>query len=455
MFGNFKYLALLVFAAGSAYGQQQHARPAKCSSMFWGGSALEKIYLNSISRSYKHGWESAFAQSEHFTHLVRLKDQDHPDIAVLETLGFRIGPYRYEAPTFEEFKNNYIAILDAKGVPHKDRLLPAIQIIDPTQKVRMITPGIDFFPGANDWIFSFERLKGKQFFRYAAKGRYPFFETRVHDPFHFVKFSQYPHYAAMVKQAFMYIGAMPSKINWIRRGIWALEMLTLGDPAKKEQIKKFLWFRPAGNKTVEFKDYHGFYKMLPQNMLWTRGWFMVHFFRDHLEHYAGGMAEPSERQNYTEISGMQTLEHFLGAPNMKEVFFYDPVVARYFIQQSMTFMPDFLRSLLDMTKLSDSKLEILFKPYRVVNYQKNLDDLIRLQMARMEYALWKTSYHIGYSQWINDTAMAEKVDLNSPTMKLIRDAWGENSILYKVFSENIYRDSGLIDFRHLPHFHVF
>ena len=66
------------------------------------------------------------------------------------------------------------------------------------------------------------------------------------------------------------------------------------------------------------------------------------------------------------------------------------------------------------------------------NSNPTKNELLKLQIARMEYALWKSATEINQEVWINDT-MKESVDLESSTMLFIKDCFGVNSAIYQLF----------------------
>jgi hypothetical protein len=132
------------------------------------------------------------------------------------------------------------------------------------------------------------------------------------------------------------------------------------------------------------------------------------------------MAEPYERSQYSaainRLELYQLRRHLTSGPTY---YASEPYAVPFVLfHDGLTHMPDFLKQL---SKYSNGQ---------------GINTLTRQHVARMEYALWKTATDITVKQWAHDI-LTHDLDLNSPTMKFIKDVFREDSATYQLFKRKL------------------
>jgi len=281
----------------------------------------------------------------------------------------------------------------------------------------------------SDWRVKSLRVGDRKLARNIAAGRFPLFWDGAHDVFHIVTFALYPKFAASLRKGNQKLIKMAMSSSQLSRSSYALEVLALANPKKISEMTEHFALK-SPRKGANFEDFHASVKQLSKQDFTDHAQFWVEKFQGFLNRYAGGMAEPYEQSVYREkVRGETWLSHFYEGRWAEET----KNVPNELLSDGMTHMDVFLENLLALSRSSQVTIDRQFEN-RASDGRIELDRLLRLQVARMEYALWKSAVEIGPEQWILDTVVA-KVDPNSPTMKFIKDCFGENSITYRMFTK--------------------
>jgi hypothetical protein len=144
--------------------------------------------------------------------------------------------------------------------------------------------------------------------------------------------------------------------------------------------------------------------------------------------YAAGMIDLNERFGYNEgMTTLRALGDIEEAQDGRLSVLGDPGTSM--LEEGMAHM---LRKLYVLLYPDDSPYEDYLKKLNL-DKDTELNRQIRLQLARMEYALWITSTKLTAKKWIEDT-LQPTIDLNSLTFSFIRDVFGTNSITYQKFN---------------------
>jgi hypothetical protein len=187
-----------------------------------------------------------------------------------------------------------------------------------------------------------------------------------------------------------------------------LEVLTLADPIQIENIKTILTIKEPSPSTT-YEDFLESVNKLSNSELYEKQNFLLTHFEGFLRHYSAGTADLWERDRYRQA--FNAYKYFDNQHTPPEKNRFDDLLT-----DGMTHLPAILKELSVVVK----------SPAR--------ETLMRVQVARMEYALWKSATQITMAQWAKDTLQPE-IDINSPTMKFIKDVFGESSATYRAFTE--------------------
>lgn len=366
-----------------------------------------------ISPTYQKNWQrfSHFFREDFW----RLKNEGAPEIELLEKLGFTVDKDALGVPDFVTMSQNYKKILDELGIPEDQRLLPALTFENlRTKDVMFVVPGRDGWPPGNQgWVIRAEefRPKGRALLDAIRSGRFPVFSEGVHDVFHFITFALHPSYARALRKGNDNLARLRLKNSDMNRSSYFLEVLTLANPKKKQEIEKRIVIKNPTKKTA-FADFHQAMRELSKEDLESRAKFWIENFQKYLNIYAGGIAEPYERSRYRdEIRRNGDWKESLTNPwrgNNRTI------LPDGLIQESMGLMDVYLGLLLEAKDASMS------------------DGTFQLYLARMEYGLWKSANEIQAEQWAKDT-LTDSFDENSPTMQFIKNVFGEKSFTYRLF----------------------
>lgn len=394
----------------------------------------DKNYKESISPRYHVDWNARSKQyGENYQDEIKNRTDE---LKMLEEFGFEFVD-GFKAPNLEDYIVKYKAYLDKHKIPTEERVMPSLifKNIKSSKKVFPI-PHVDPWPNNyHEWKdISGERLKGRETLENIVNGKFPVFAQGIHDVWHFLKFAQYPEYTKILREKFAVLvqGKLTQPI--LSRASYAMELLTLADRKKLPLITSQIIIKnPTKQTTVE--DFSSAINLLSTEQVLERAKFWIKEYRNNLIHYSPGVIEPNERKmhaNYIQNPGPKIfLDSFIEKFNKERSTL--PVEMGY--ESSMAFMDTRLETLLD---LYHNKMDTVTFLYKRDNNSGPPDVLaiIKLQIARMEYAQWKSASEIDLNQWTKDT-LNPTVDLSSPTMKFIKDSFGENSYTYNLFQDPV------------------
>lgn len=368
---------------------------------------------DTVSPYYRKRWEAYLNSSLKFW-ILAAKKENLTEIRLLEKFGFTITKEKIEVPSFVEFAKNYENYLDAEKIPEDERIRPAITFMkraDHSTRLLKTIEDRSQNEKFEEWISPTDvRLTGRQMANALESGKYPVFVEGTHDLYHLTIFAMYPDYAKALRDGFRKLGEGRVGGAFLKRTSYFLEVLTLADPAQLDGIKAILSVKAPSSSTT-YKDFLEAVNKLSESELNEKQNFLLTHFEGFLRHYAAGTADPYERDRYRQAFNILDQFKLQKTPTGK-VRFQD------LLTDGMTHLPSVLKAL-----------------WIIGKGPAELETLTRVQVARMEYALWKSATTITMTQWAKDTLQPE-IDINSPTMKFIKDVFGENSATYRAFTEN-------------------
>ena len=435
----FTILTAVVLFAGQARAGNS------CSEVFGGASAAQHletdpfrshwapILKDHIDPAYKTDWDRLF-NDYHLPFHLKAKSEGSREIEILEELGFKIVGEKFEVPNFSDFLSNYEKYLDAHHIPEKKRILPAITFRNRRNPNELLlrTPGRDSWPDPQEWSAERDlRLKGRAMAESLANGRYPLFFSGGHDVFHLITFLLYPNYAEQLRNGHRELLHGKLTLAVLTRTTYALEVLALANPNLKTQLEQMIVIKHPKNST-RVGDFIAAVDRLSDEEINNRAEFWKNHFQSFLNHYAGGMAEPYERNGSAEaIKRKQSsvIRHYYEGRRVEDIRKI-PIFA--LIDDGFTHMDVHLETLVNLKNESATSLAKLF-PSQITDPHAELNRLVRLQIARLEYGLWKSTNGLKMERWMADT-LVEKLDLDSQAMRFIRDVFGEQSVTYRYFS---------------------
>lgn len=402
----------------------------------------EKYYKLTASPEYQKAWKGM--TSYYHADFKKFKKEGSKELKVLERLGFEVTDEELKVPDLETFINKYKSYLDSKNIPEAQRIMPALGFkqVD-SKEVKLVVPLKDSWPEKDaGWEAALNiRLKGRDISENVAEGRFPVFSAGLHDVFHFVLFAMHPEYAQLLRDTSRELVKQKLNSAILNRFTYALEILSLADVKKLKEIKSHLTIKKPTNEMV-FNDFLNSVNKLSKEELETQSSYWISNYKNLINRYASGITEPYESQNYEkrirEFNFNDFLGPFYGDAKYDTVYYRNKVGPPNMILETMSQMDIYLEVLLKVKNNKDNfaQLSTFYANRNMadVDIDAELDRLIRLQVARIEYALWKSATQITLKQWAEDT-LKPTIDVSSPTMKFIKDCFGENSLAY-VFFQN-------------------
>ena len=380
---------------------------------------FQKVFRENIDPQYQKSW-LRLANEYYREGLVEAKKNGAPEIAILEKLGFKVDPTtEMQVPTLMDFFKNYHKLQDELGIPEGNRLIPTIALGhgERGEKALLFSPLNDQAPAdllSRQILYDY-RPKSRQIAEHLVEGRFPVFHNGIHDVFHMITFVLHPEYAKALRDGSQKILKQTFKKPMLNRAAYFLEALSLPNPKKIKEIESLITLR-AITKDTNINDFINAFKKLSKEELEQKSKYWKEHYQDFIIHYAGGKAEPYERNLYRNmISFEDAIKHFIGVRSVKTP---DKILSTELITEDVGNLDVFLDRLKWPIELPQNVQRV---------------ELMRLQLARMEYALWKGAKDISVLQWARDTFTGD-LDLNSPTMVYIRDVFGENSVIYRDFA---------------------
>ena len=236
-------LILLSLAASCAANSKSCKQSVKGSTAVT-LSEVQRRYDQTFKEQYegilKSTWQSEI--SAEMSHIINDKSNGHLKSTLLKKLFIRKFDDSLTAITLTEFLGRYLQELKIKKVPKKEIILPAVVMIRGESEIILVTPGVDPWPTDTGYRF----LKSEELFNIPfrailgglKKGRFPLMDS-IHDVSHFVSFAQNPKYAAVLLKMIEKLPELDKyPIYFSRRLFYALELLSLADPIKIEELRR-------------------------------------------------------------------------------------------------------------------------------------------------------------------------------------------------------------------------
>ncbi len=455
--GHFLFINIISLTAIAAFG----ASESEC------GDALNKPASNhesTLARQYYEDWYAAHGNLYYKSEWERLankysakfliedKISGRQEVLMLERLGFVISSSGIKAPTFDTFLKNYIAVLDEKKVPEKNRIVPALTFQKKEQSGKkmnylFVTPHLEPFPNSREWKPVSPQIKNKSLVRAIANGKLTCFYKGLHDVYHFVTFALHPEGMAAVRHIHEMLAKTENNRSLWRRAVYMLETLSLGDPKKKEELRKFLLFPGVRNSVkgkLTIENFLTFFNSISKEDLMKHAEKMQHHFTDFILSYAGGIADRYERDIYRsryKMAQYQSIELFMGIPTY--VNLDSMILPDRSIYESFIYLVDHLDNILNLVGQPIESQELALRSYNKqisINTGNpsniRVEDLLRIALARMEFMLWRTATDLTIEQWVSDLS-EPNLDLESPTITFLKDTMGESSIIYRFLTGEI------------------
>jgi hypothetical protein len=419
-------------------------------------TAVQKQYDQTFKEQYEEALQSKWQSeiSAEWNHIISDKSGGNLKSILLKKLFIKKSDDSMTVVSFVEFLDRYIQEMKVNKVPKKGIILPAVVMIRGDNEILLVTPGIDPWPKDEGYRF----LKSEELFNIPfravlaglKKWRFPLMDS-IHDASHFVSFIQNPKYAATLLKMIEKLPDLEKyPIYFSRRLFYALELLTLADPTKKEELKEFLLFPQvkSSTKRVPFYEYLQFFQSLDSKTLTTHAQKLIDGYDTFLIDFGGGVHRSYEKNEMIKTDFLnserpiQTLVQLLGIfrPELSEV------------QRSIlgTLPSETLRQLLIFKKLPAKKFKEIVEQNSFAsnyfnepgtetfakNYQQRLDQLIYLQMARMEYGLWESANRITVEKWLQET-LTVHLKPNSPILEFTEGVYGSSSILHQIMMNSV------------------
>lgn len=390
-------------------------------------SAWDKLITDRVSPYYKNAWDRNFNQYYH-RDFIEYKEKRVVEMEILGKLGFEISQDKITAPDFNTFVDKYENYLNSHKVPEVQRIRPAVLFRkkENTDDILLKVPHKErWTENIDEWKTTADvRIKPRQMAQALADGRYPVFYDGAHDVFHLITFALYPEYAQALRDGHARLAAGKVGGGFLHRTSYFLEVLTLADPQQLKTIKSHLTIKDISQQEVTIRDFENAVNKLSEIETWEKVQFWLANFQSFLRHYAGGMAEPRERNIYNNRKSINDIKAQFYAPTGSA----SKVTLAAILPDGMSHMDS------QLNRLVNERIDISLSSRATTENLAEIESMIRRQVARMEYALWASATKINVNQWAADT-LGFYVDPSSPTMQFIKDAFGENSATYRGFTQ--------------------
>jgi hypothetical protein len=374
----------------------------------------KQIFEKEYEKAYHREWQARM-QTE-FLAIKSDPTEQKEKLDILEKLGFDEKQDRQ--PTIFEFVVNYVETLNRASVPVNERLLPAVTFGRRDRETGefefyFMTPGIDPWPKDD----SFERIPASIIFNIdpaavfeaMKRGRYPLLEGD-HDLFHFVSFLKNPEYMRQLRQLVNQANSGADKEILFERLRYLNEWLTLANPNQKQHILKTSTTvsRSTKKENFLFKDFQKTYEDMKTDELMTQAHRMLQNFPQYLIAYGGAAVRSNEVKVFAERTNQEGFPELLLNPNN-----VDPE----------------LRSWNDSPRLFSNTLQQLIHNLTDIN-QTEMIPLIRLQLARMDYFLYKGVTGLNFSK-IMSGVLPSQGPTDPEVLQFFKDILGDNSLFYQ------------------------
>lgn len=392
-----------------------------------------------ITTEYQKEW--GHSAKKYYTSYFSQRNAAHdPLMAVFERFGFHSVDGQLQAPSLEEFVTNYTKLLDEKKVPEADRLYPGVAIKRASGKIEILIPSRDTIQISDGDTFDPNpRLKTASFYGAVSNGMYPLFADGFHDLFHFASFALNPSYMKLIKKIFSTISAdqvtkdkatyddSKERVAKFNRNVYMIETLDLGDPGKIPALKSFLLYDFSAHPQATLHDVQRHYDSLPWELVYTHAQKMLIEYTNYFVGYSAANGDRSEKKAFSGFANFDRVEGILLRKEKPDTYYgYFP--NSMFTEASFGFFDEHLRRLIETWNFDDAYLQQVKFPSR-----PELQKLIRLQLAKMEYTLWGSATRLTPEIWARDTIFNPIRD-DSPTMQFIIELLGKESALYRILT---------------------
>jgi hypothetical protein len=442
----------LILALILLTGQNHSWAQSSCHQVL---SSKIKAHLNyqneylEFSKLSKSRWNTEFIDELAYVHKDTSRREEK--LEILKLLNFIFTKNGLQVPSHAEFIQSFLEVLKAKEISIKDTILPAVVLVR-GEEFLLVTPGVDAWPTEPGYRI----LKSDELFNIPFRAvltalknrRFPLLDAS-HDVFHFVSFLMNPHYADQMASVLQRASADRYPKSFGRRMFFILELLSLGNPSKKLEMRAQLLFPQSrgGKVGLKFAEYQQLFDQLPSQKLLEHAEFMIKNFESYLIDYGGAVARSYEKAglistgyrftglNYDRV---MVLSHYLTERRGDlESIGEDQIggLSAFLLSELVTILkmpPDQVKAIAQMNSGPTAFLMTKNGKKLRSNYKEKLESLIRLQLARMEYLAWESAQESNLGVWLND-GLSVTVPAGSPLTEFVQGAFGTESGIYKMF----------------------
>lgn len=336
-------------------------------------------------------------------------------------------------PPHHEFIERTLGLYMDLEMEPKDWILPAIVL---KRKVRngrtefhVMTPGLHPWPEKEGYEIA-DVIPDELLPAMAMLGFLPF--NSIRDLQRFIALAAQPAFMQSLAKVVHYYAQQGRRASFLteRRFGYALESLVLADPSKKAALSSFLKVpQQEGKKDqpIPFDAFYRYFHALSTSQIFEHAEFLSSRYQDYLIFYGA--------------SGFDAVERALEAKKIWEMY-HQPESLTVFLER-FSGTPAFNLNLhlpeeayWENPAFWGTRLSLLLHHYRSLSMAESQENAIEAQLrtllARMEYFAWNTAVVVNYAQWSVDMLYSASEN-SSLTMDLIKNAFGERSVTYRMF----------------------
>lgn len=375
-------------------------------------------FLHSIYENPEREGRFRYAVFEPFL-MQEMRDNSETFKLYLE-LGITFQNGRFVFPPAHQMMMKYTQALRRRGIPEQSWILPSITYRrdagSGVYEYRTIIPYLEPFPSEPG--FQLIEKVPDAVFEYALRnGALPL--SNFHDIHHFIAFLRSPEFMTKIKTAFVQLGDGPFTLGQRRRFTYALESLSLVSPQYKAETDEIL--KPLTQlPTLPLSQ--ALFRNAPISQVVAVGQQIQIRLDGMLSHYSGiGMSKTEtalELADYRKSTRVEDLIASLESPVA-----FDPQIEQNLPRNSFQEDPMYL----------STKLQILLGAYSDGVRTPEIESAIRTIVMNGSFFMLHSSQHIGIDKWVDDM-LGPQFSTNSETMQFIRQAFGEDSITYRMLA---------------------
>lgn len=249
---------ILIFNISPAIWALPHAAPAECYDVLNAPRIGTSLQPTAVLRTSAEFHVEINNMNDGYTQFVEgiaiWKDfsQARKKVAIAKKLGFKYNSKTkiFETPTWFEFVHNYYAQMHAAGLKDGEFIRPVMVLAKgppfpkngEAKEIILYDPFRDPPPPSEFRVYNnFEgfNLPSQLVNANLRLGRYPLLKS-IHDSSHFMAFTRFPWLGKIILQS---VKMWPSGEAWPalqRRLFWVLELISLPDTARRNEILRFL-----------------------------------------------------------------------------------------------------------------------------------------------------------------------------------------------------------------------